>query len=178
MFNKDMPDQVFSNPTDSNNPQILGMRIAPQQSSKSIPPTHQQPGDYSLFLRSFDSNQRLSRENNQMIQHQVNNYRSTYSNNPMERNQPVMPTQFNFNNPYASGFDRQGAQTRYSGKKERNSANLAHKQLETSYTPQQIQYLQQQQILQPQMHPFQAPPKRKKKKKMNKHHKNHNASHN
>ena len=69
----------------------------------------------------------------------------TYSDNILERNQPVLPTQMQFNNPYTEDITRQGKQTRYSGKKERNQKKLAFKQLETSYTPQQPMMAQQQQ---------------------------------
>ena len=140
---RQVPDQTsFSGPQDSN---FIGMRVRPTDSG-AIRSTQERAlnnGDYNIFLRSFDSNQRLTQQSSNHIQEQIGQYRGTYSENPIEnRNQPIIPNTMTNNpsfNPYAGGFDRQGLQTRYSSKKSESlQKQFAAKQQENSFTPQSI----------------------------------------
>ena len=135
MGNKDIPDHsVIKGPQDSN---FLGARIRPHDSVAQK--TEMSHGDYSLFLRSFDSNQRLTQANNEMITHEMDKYKQTYRDPHEVRALPTQSKNLAYN-PYAGNLDRQGVQTRYNSRKgEQLCQNLAAKQQELSYTPQTVQ---------------------------------------
>lgn len=131
-----VPVQRFI-PTSSNFPMAPSVPSVP--SVPSMPSMPSLPSsDYNIFLRSFDSNQRLSDQGSQLLNTEMAKYKALHEN-PSSRFHPVM-TQTNFAyNPNEGLFTRQGEQTRYNSKKNENTQEtVAARQYESSYTPQSI----------------------------------------
>lgn len=99
--------------------------------------TQPRGSDYNLFLRNFDSNQRLTQQNNHQVQNQIAVYGQTYEGiTPAQRTFDHQTT--NYANPYVQGVERSGMQTRYNSRKnEQYLQQMANRQHNASFTPQQ-----------------------------------------
>ena len=96
-------------------------------------------GDYQIFMRSFDANQKLNTEAQQAVNQVVSNYQQNRSGQNDYLSRIFNPVLVNYNhsyNPALNAIDRQGTNTRYSERHERTQQVYAQKMAETSYAPQ------------------------------------------
>lgn len=119
----------------SSAPTTPQVSAAPTVHDRAMPST-----DYTLFLRSFDSNQRLTEQGSMFVQSQMEKYKQLHEA-PTGRFHPVLvqPGANMAFNPLEGMLDRHGEQTRYNTKKnEHTLESMAMRQYNSSYTPQSM----------------------------------------